>query len=102
MLRLSIEGWDLIFRLPAVSKVGGGILFRLLILNSVWILVLVVEDKGPPHCDACVRSVATSFARGLSYYVVGLVLPHFGCNEFDKHNEGFCWGSVKWGSVSEW
>jgi hypothetical protein len=48
--------------LPMVSLVGGGILFRLLIPNSVWILVLAVEGERLPHCDVCVGSVATRFA----------------------------------------
>jgi hypothetical protein len=45
MLCLGIEGWKLIFGLPVVSEEGGGILFRLRILNSIWILVLAIEDK---------------------------------------------------------
>jgi hypothetical protein len=77
-LCLGNEGWKLVLRLPVVSKVCGGILFRLLILNSVWILVLAFEGKGLPLCDVCGRSVPTNFSGVLYYYVVGLVLSHFG------------------------
>lgn len=51
--------------LPAVSEVCGEILFRLLILISVWILILAVESEGTSHCKVCVRSVATRFAMDL-------------------------------------
>jgi hypothetical protein len=47
-LHQSILGWSLIFRLKVISKVGGEILLRLRILNSVWILVPAAEGKGLP------------------------------------------------------
>jgi hypothetical protein len=62
MFCLGIQDWKLAFHLPSVSEVGGEILYRLLILNSVWILVLAIEGEGTSHCEACVRSVATRFA----------------------------------------
>jgi hypothetical protein len=65
MLHLGIKGWELVFHLPAVSEVGGGILFRLLILNSVLTLILAVEGKGLRHYDACLWSIAT---RLLEFY----------------------------------
>jgi hypothetical protein len=74
-LRLGIEGWKLVFRLSAVSEVGGGILFRLLIRNSVWILVLAVEGEGPPRCDVCVRSLQQGLL-GFVFYVCRVPLPH--------------------------
>jgi hypothetical protein len=68
----------LVFRLPAVGEVGDEILFRLRVLNSVGILVLAVEIKGPPCCNGCVGRVATRVLLGfLVYCVVGFVLPHF-------------------------
>jgi hypothetical protein len=70
----SSKGWMSVFHLPVACKVGGEILFRLLVLNSIWILVLTVADKGPPCCNTGVRSVAT---RVLIYYVLELVFPHF-------------------------
>jgi hypothetical protein len=38
-LRQSSESWTLVFRLPGVGDVGGSFLFKLRVLNSVWILV---------------------------------------------------------------
>jgi hypothetical protein len=45
MLHLVIEGQNLAFHLPVVSELGGGILFRLFFLNSVWILFLPFRKK---------------------------------------------------------
>jgi hypothetical protein len=64
-LHLGIKGWKLVFHLPAVIEVGCGILFRLLILSSVWTLLLAVENEGLPHYEACLRSVTT---RLLGFY----------------------------------
>jgi hypothetical protein len=60
-----------------VGEVGGGILFRLLILNSVWIIILAVEGEGPPLYNAS-QERYNKVVGVLYYYVVGLVLPHFG------------------------
>jgi hypothetical protein len=65
MLHIGIKGWELVFCLPAVSEVDGGILFRLLILNSVLTLILAVEANGVPHYDMCLGSIAT---RLLEFY----------------------------------
>jgi hypothetical protein len=37
---------EALFHFPAVTEIGGGILFRLLSLNSVWILLLAAECEG--------------------------------------------------------
>jgi hypothetical protein len=47
---LGIDSWKIPFRLPAVGKVGGEIMLRLCIQNSVWILVQAVEGERPPCC----------------------------------------------------
>jgi hypothetical protein len=72
--------------LPAAQEVGGEILFRLRILNSVWILILAVEGKLPPCCNPCVKSAATRVCWGfnLIYLVVGLVVSHFVCLSLKK------------------
>jgi hypothetical protein len=62
--RLGIEGWKLVFCLPAVNEGGGGILFRLCMLNSFWILVPVVEGEGLPTCNERVGSIATRVLLG--------------------------------------
>jgi hypothetical protein len=48
-----------VFRLSAACEVGGEIVFRSRVLNSVWILYPAVEAKGPHCCNGCVRSVST-------------------------------------------
>jgi hypothetical protein len=76
---LSSQRWKLVIRLPAVSEVGGKILFRLHIINSVWTLV----SAGPPCIKECVRSVATRTLVG--FYIIlwlGLYCP-FCVNEFE-------------------
>jgi hypothetical protein len=64
ILCLIMQGWNLVFRLPAAGEVGGQILFRLRVLNYVWILIPAVENKGPPCCNACVWSIATRVLLG--------------------------------------
>jgi hypothetical protein len=66
-----------VFRLPAVGEVGGEILFRLRVLNCVWILFPAVEDKGPHSCNWCVGSVSTRVL--MDFYIsigLGSLLPH--------------------------
>jgi hypothetical protein len=48
----SIKIWELEagFLFASGWQVGGEILFRVDVLNSVWILVPTVEGKGPPCC----------------------------------------------------
>jgi hypothetical protein len=58
-LHQSIESWNLVFCLPVVGKVGSEIMFRLRVLNTVWILLSAVEAKGLPCCNGAVRRVAT-------------------------------------------
>jgi hypothetical protein len=67
MFLLGIEGWKFVFSLLAASEVGGGILLRLLALNSIKILILAVEREGPSFCNACVGSVTTRFVWVLIY-----------------------------------
>jgi hypothetical protein len=55
-----MEGWNLVFRFPTVSEVGGeNFFFMMGVLNSVWILVPAVEGEEPPCCNVRVGRVAT-------------------------------------------
>jgi hypothetical protein len=40
-----MQGWMFVLQLPAVGEVGVEILFRLLVLISLWILVPAVEKR---------------------------------------------------------
>jgi hypothetical protein len=66
-LHQSSESWKLVFHLPVVGEVGGEILFKLRVLNSVWILVLAIEGMGLPSCNGCVGSVATRVLLGFNF-----------------------------------
>lgn len=63
--------------MPAVSEVGGEVLFRLCVLNFVWILIPTVEAKGQCCGNGCWEHCNKGFSEVLFYCVLGLVLPHF-------------------------
>jgi hypothetical protein len=66
----------LVFRLPAVGEVGDEILFRLSVLNSLWILVLAVEEGSALSQRACRVRCNKGFVRVLYFIMLlGLYCP---------------------------
>jgi hypothetical protein len=74
---LNTQSWKFVFRLPAIGEVCGEILFRLRVLNSVWILALAFEIKDRLVATGVSGALQQGFCGVSFYYVVGLVLPHF-------------------------
>jgi hypothetical protein len=77
ILHLSSQNWKGVNCLAAVGEAGGEILFRLYFLNSVRIVIPVVEDKGPLVAAGVSGALQQGFGGVLFYYVVGLVVPRF-------------------------
>jgi hypothetical protein len=67
-----------------VGEVGGEILFRLCILNSVSILVLATEGKRPPCGNMCVSSIATRVLLGFNLLHGWACIVSFWVTEFEN------------------